>query len=160
MPSMRQTALFRWRCLPTIMRRALKNLLKRFRDEKNHYEDLHIIRFYSLYVVIANGKVIDVTRPHMVYCPLANSLYRNLNLLAQPGALKEAIINSVNSKISKFGYFTAERELSRSDVAIPYGASEILMYALRKKVVDAAVVVCDGAGTVIVKKPEVVQGVT
>ncbi len=68
-------------------------------------------------------------------------------------------MKSVSSKISRFGYFTNRRELFRKDIAVPYGASEILMYALRKKCIDAAVIVCDGAGTVIVNKPELVQGI-
>jgi len=33
------------------------------------------------------------------------------------------------------------------------------MYAMRKNVIDSAVLVCDGAGTVIVNRPEIVQGI-
>ncbi len=35
----------------------------------------------------------------------------------------------------------------------------MISFALRKKAIDAAVVVCEGAGTIITNKPEVVQGI-
>jgi len=35
----------------------------------------------------------------------------------------------------------------------------MLMYALKKKEIDSAVVVCDGAGTIITDKPDIVQGI-
>ena len=141
------------------MQPVLKKLLKKIKNEKTRPKDLHIIRFYSSFVVISNGKTINLTTPHMTYCPLAGSLYKKIEQTKDPGLLKQAITKSVDEKISKFGHFTKRRELSRSDIAIPYGASEILMYAIRKKAIDAAVVVCDGAGTVIVNRPELVQGI-
>ena len=141
------------------MRLALKKLLKQIKVEENRSKDLHIVRFYSSYIAISNGKIINVTDPHMAYCPLASSFYRGLSSSANSYLLKQAIMKSVSSKISRFGHFTHRRELFRKDIAVPYGASEILMYALRKKCIDAAVVVCDGAGTVIVNKPELVQGI-
>ena len=141
------------------MKPILKKLLKQIKKKSPHLNDLHIVRFYSSYIAISNGKVINITDPHMAYCPLASSLYRGLNSSANTSLLKQAIIKSVNSKISGFGHFTHKRELFRKDIAIPYGASEILMHAMRKKYIDAAVVACDGAGTVIANKPELIQGI-
>jgi len=131
--------------------------------ESNHFKngskDLHIIRFYSSYVAISNGMVSVVTEPHMKYCPLAGVLYKGLNSSSDPSIIKGIIKKAVEDKINDFGFFTGERRLSGSDIAVPFGASEILMYALRRRVIDAAVVVCDGAGTVIVDKPDIVQGI-
>ena len=62
-------------------------------------------------------------------------------------------------KIAEFGFFTSRRGIIRKDIAVPFGASEILMYCMKKEIIDAAVIVCDGAGTVIVNKPEIVQGI-
>jgi putative methanogenesis marker protein 8 len=142
---------------------TIKRLLNQIGDGKyingSYCKDLHIIRFYSSYVVISNGRVIEVTNPCMTYCPLAGFLYKNINLSGNPSLIKEVIKRAIESKISELGYFTEKREIFSKDIAIPYGASEILMYALKKKSIDAAVVVCDGAGTVIVNKPEIVQGV-
>jgi len=146
---------------------TIKKLLNKVADINNFkrtcyhkdFKDLHIIRFYSSYVSISNGRVIEVTDPCMRYCPLAGFLYKNINSSSDPSLIKKAIKQVIESKISEFGYFTERRELFSKDIAIPYGASEILMYALKKKFIDAAVIVCDGAGTVIVNKPEIVQGI-
>ena len=141
------------------MQPILKKLLKQIRGDKAHPNDIHVIRFYSSYVVISGRAVIKVTDPYMTYCPLAGFLYKNVGQSKNLNSLKKAIAESIDEKISKFGHFTEKRELSRKDIAIPYGASEILMYTMRKKSIDAAVVVCDGAGTVIVNRPELVQGI-
>ncbi|MEA2015825.1 MAG: methanogenesis marker 8 protein [Actinomycetota bacterium] len=122
-------------------------------------KDIHIIRFYSSYVAISNGRVIKVTKPYMKYCPLAGALYRGINSHDDTSSVRGIIKEAIESKISEFGFFTGKRVLWGSNISIPFGASEILMYALRKGAVDAAVVVCDGAGTVIADKPEVVQGI-
>ncbi len=59
----------------------------------------------------------------------------------------------------KFGQFTEEREVVDSRKYVPFGASEIIMEALKENLLDAAVLACDGAGTVITGKPEIVQGI-
>ncbi len=73
--------------------------------------------------------------------------------------LKQAITRSVEAKIREFGHFTHRREITRKVIAVPYGASEMLMYSLKKKMIDCTVTVCDCAGTVITDVPEVVQGI-
>jgi putative methanogenesis marker protein 8 len=146
--------------LPGIMDK--KELFEKIGIDKNAFSDLHVSRFYSAYVAVSKGKVINVTEnPRMEYCPLACYLYGELRESnnSDKDAARKVIKKIVERKISEFGFFTENRELSRSSIAIPYGASEILMYAMRNGIVDAAVVVCDGAGTVIVEDPEVVQGI-
>lgn len=72
---------------------------------------------------------------------------------------KDVVKELVEKKISEFGFFTSDRKFNMTDIVVPFGASEMLMYSLREKVVDAAVVVCDGAGSVIATDPEIVQGI-
>jgi len=129
--------------------------------EKETCSDLHIIRLFSAFVAVSGGKVMNMTEPVMTYCPLAHHLYRHLDVSSRPGMdeVKALIARGVEEKIEKFGFFTEKRVITKRSIAIPYGASEILMYALRKKIIDAAVVVCDGAGSVIVRNPDVVQGI-
>jgi putative methanogenesis marker protein 8 len=123
--------------------------------------DIHVVRYFSSYVSVSRGRVINITEPTMTYCPLANHLYRDFS----PGkgadtiAVKKFIKKAIESKIREFGLFTLRRQIRRSDAAVPFGASEMLMCALRKRVIAAAVVVCEGAGSVITDDPEVVQGV-
>ncbi|MEA3490241.1 MAG: DUF2099 family protein [Candidatus Omnitrophota bacterium] len=136
-------------------------LLRQIKIDKGTFGDIHVMRFYSSFVTVSGGKVVRATTPSLAYCPLANFLYDEIRHSKDfdPETMRKTIKKIVGKKISEFGFFTKERELFRSDIAIPYGASEMLMYAMRKKIVDAAVIVCDGAGTVIVDVPEVVQGI-
>ena len=137
----------------------LEKLFEKLEIKKDDFKDLHITRMYSSFVAVSEGKVIKMTEPFLEYCPLADILYHYIKGKFDSKAIKESIKKAVEEKISKFGYFTAERELSRKNIAIPYGASEMLMYALKKKEIDSIVVVCDGAGTVITDKSDIVQGI-
>lgn len=59
----------------------------------------------------------------------------------------------------KSGQFTDKRQITDYNGYVPFGASEIIMEALKEDLLDAAVLVCDGAGTVITDRPEIVQGI-
>jgi putative methanogenesis marker protein 8 len=59
----------------------------------------------------------------------------------------------------QFGQFTEERKIKDSRKYVPFGASEIIMEAMYAGLLDAAVLVCDGAGTVITDDPSIVQGI-
>jgi len=126
---------------------------------KDSYKDLHIVRLLSAFVAISNGQVVALTEPLLEYCPLMNLLYPQMRRAGDSQTVKDAIKKIIAEKISNFGQFTGKRTLETQDIAVSYGASEMLMYALRKKVIDAAVVVCDGAGTVITDSADVVQGI-
>jgi len=141
------------------MERAFRMLLAKAKDEGPRRGNIHILRFYSSYVLVRDGKAVEATEPVMAYCPLAGHLYRRIRFAKGVDAIKRSILDCVNEKIDTFGHFTGRRRILRSDIAIPYGASEMLMYALSKRAIDAAVLVCDGAGTVIVKRPDVAQGI-
>lgn len=141
--------------------KPVDQILKNVGKGKIANNDLHIVRFYSSFVTVSDGKVIEVSDPKLTYCPLANSLYKNFRTLdtVDKRAFKNAVRDAVEEKISQFGFFTEDRKIHQKDISIPYGASEILMYALRKGKIEAAVTVCDGAGTVISSNPEIIQGI-
>jgi len=124
------------------------------------HTDIHITRMFSSFIVVTKGRVVYVSEPSMTHCPLARMFYPDFH--GSPHArekVREFIAKAMEEKIEQFGFFTPHRELIRNRIEVPYGASEILMYAMRKRIIDAAVVVCDGAGTVIADRPEVVQGI-
>lgn len=122
--------------------------------------DIHILKYFSSFVSVSDGRVIFVSDPKINYCPLANHFYKELRYAnADKEKLKKGIKEIIESKIEKFGFFTPKRAFNITGIQVPYGASEMLMFALREHVIDAAVVVCDGAGTVITDKGEVVQGI-
>jgi len=138
----------------------LRELFKEIGVEPAEYDDLHISRMFSAFVVISNGKVIQVTEPSMRHCPLARFFYPDFyDTTLDRAQVKKHIAKAMEEKIQRFGLFTEHRELVRKRIEVPYGASEILMYAMEKGIIDAVVVVCDGAGTVVVERPEVVQGI-
>jgi hypothetical protein len=57
------------------------------------------------------------------------------------------------------GMFTCHRKVYDEKIIVPFGASEMIMYALKGKIIDCAVVACEGAGTVITDNPGLVQGI-
>ncbi|MFA4989381.1 MAG: DUF2099 family protein [Candidatus Omnitrophota bacterium] len=122
---------------------------------------MHILKYFSSLVSISHGQVINITEPTLMFCPLAKHLYKDFSNVGDNDkeAIKSAIKSVIESKIRDYGFFTEKRKFSFNDVAIPYGASEMLSLALGKKAIDAAVVVCEGAGTVIADTPKIVQGI-
>ncbi len=123
--------------------------------------DIHVLRYFSTFISVSEGKVINVTEPSLAFCPLASHLYKDFKReeSGNKESIKLIIKSAIESKIKDYGFFTSQRNLLQQDASIPYGASEMLMLALKKKIVDAAVVVCDGAGTVVTDSGEIVQGI-
>ncbi len=123
--------------------------------------DIHIIRYHSSYVTVSHGQVINITDPVLRFCPLAQHLYKEFKNIKvnDTETVKRAIAAIIESKIRDYGFYTKKRKLKQQNISIPYGASEMLMFALRKKQIEAAVVVCDGAGTVITSRSVLVQGI-
>ena len=117
--------------------------------------DIHVLKYFSSFVTVSNGRVINITEPTLMLCPLVKHLYKNFSGMRgdDKEAIKNAIKSAIESKIKDYGFFTDNRKLSCGNVSIPYGASEKLMFALKKGAIAAAVVVCEGAGTVVADKP-------
>jgi putative methanogenesis marker protein 8 len=61
--------------------------------------------------------------------------------------------------MKELGMYGPERVLELQEEPVSFGASEILADAMREELVDAAVVVCEGAGTVVATRPEVLQAI-
>jgi len=123
--------------------------------------DIHVLKYFSSFVSVSYGKVINITEPTLAFCPLAEHLYKDFSGIQgnDKKAIKSVIKSAIESKIKDYGFFTDERKISCGDISIPYGASEMLSFALKKGVIDATVVVCEGAGTVITGAPDIVQGI-
>ena len=124
-------------------------------------KDIHVVRYFSSLVTISNGKVIRITKPTIAHCPLAGFLYKGLKRSGDLplSRLKDEIRKVIEGKIAQFGFCSKGRVLWDDGESVPYGASEILAHGLRNNIIDSAVIVCDGAGTVAVSIPQVVQGI-
>jgi len=123
--------------------------------------DLHVLKYFSSVITVSEGRVINATDPSLRSCPLARHFYPELKDAdpENPESLKNAIRGIIESKIRNYGFFTKDRSFHFPKCAVPYGASEMLSVSLKNHFIETAVVVCDGAGTVITGSPETVQGI-
>lgn len=122
---------------------------------------IHVARYFSSLITISDGRVVKVTEPTISHCPLAGFLYEGIGKSDELSTdrLRDEIKKIIESKIARFGFCTKDRMLWKEDPAIPYGASEIMAYGLKNRIIDGVVLVCDGAGTVITATPQIVQGI-
>jgi len=103
-------------------------------------------------VGIQDGKVKVLSEPRIRNCPLHESLY-GFKVVD-----KEAVRKTVEFKMQTYGFCCQHRAFNDTPV-VAYGASEIIETCMEAKLLDCAVVVCEGAGTVITPNPSLVQGI-
>jgi putative methanogenesis marker protein 8 len=132
--------------------------LKKFLDEikKEHGglpKDLHITRKAMAFVAISEGRVVKAEEPLIKNCPLFKRLFDAEEIT------REQVVKKFNWQIENLGMFSCHRDLTKDRIIVPFGASEILMYAIKRSEIDAAVIVCEGAGTVITANPSLIQAI-
>ncbi len=93
-----------------------------------------------------------LSEPTVEYCPLHESLYGTKKIDV------EAVRKTVERKIAGSG-FCCQNRIFDAESIVAYGASEMMRVWLRKNLIDCAVVVCEGAGTVITANGNLVQGI-
>ncbi len=103
-------------------------------------------------VRISEKGVEVLSEPLVEYCPLHEALYGTKEIDTK------AVQESVEMKISGFGLCCGNRKFDVAPV-VAYGASEMMRVWLERRLVDCAVVVAEGAGTVITPNGELVQGI-
>ena len=116
-------------------------------------QDRHVIETLGkVKVVIENGEIVEVGSSEMKYCPMFHAMHGvdELN--------EEFIRKNINFRIEDFGMCTPQRVIEMDD-AITVGVSEILKTNMEKGNIDCVVGACDGAGTLLMTNPRVVQGV-
>jgi putative methanogenesis marker protein 8 len=105
-------------------------------------------------IVVRNGKVVEVGKSRILKCPLAERFAKPVHDIT-PDSVKE----NWENRILTFGMCTDKREVLGKGEFVGFGASELLSAGLRFGLVDCAVIASDGAGTVLVANPELVQGI-
>jgi len=93
-----------------------------------------------------------LSEPTVEYCPLHEALYGSKKIDS------ETVRKSVEMKIAGFGFCCGNRFFD-AEAIVAYGASEMMRVWLEKELVDCAVVVCEGAGTVITSNGALVQAI-
>jgi putative methanogenesis marker protein 8 len=71
----------------------------------------------------------------------------------------ETVKENIEHRIRSFGMCGPDRQLLMSGDFVGFGASELISFGLSSGVFDAAVIACEGAGTVIASTPDLVQGI-
>ena len=113
----------------------------------------HLLEMAGARVRVRDGEVEVLTEPAIRSCPLRRDLY------GIDKESKETVKKVLEEHMAELGMYGPRRVLELENKPVSFGASEILFDALTEGLVDAAVLVCEGAGTVVVAKPEVLQAI-
>ena len=115
--------------------------------------DKHVIEALGrARITVQDGKVVDIGEPMIEYCPLFHK-HRGIEKLTL-----DKIEENIQFRIDDFGMCKSNRQLRLKDF-LSFGISEILSTLLNDDLIDCAVMVCEGCGTVIVTESELAQGV-
>lgn len=123
-------------------------------DEKPTRDEHVVEAIGRCRVVIRDGRVVDVGPPLLKRCPLARRFARPVDPITA-----DAVKENIEHRIRSFGMCTANRQVVMEGEFVGFGASELLRHALRNDVLDCAVIVSDGAGTIIATNTDLVQGI-
>jgi putative methanogenesis marker protein 8 len=113
----------------------------------------HLLEMAKALVRVKDGKIEVLTEPGIRCCPLRRDLY------GIQEESRETVQRVLQGHMKELGMYGPERVLELQEEPVSFGASEILADAMREGLVDAAVVVCEGAGTVVATRPEVLQAI-
>lgn len=105
-------------------------------------------------IVIRDGVIVEIGEAQVRECPLAKRFAYPV-----PKITQENVRANIGHRMKAFGMCTPERDVIDNKEFVGFGATELLGFASRAGLIDAAVLACDGAGTVIVKDPALIQGV-
>jgi putative methanogenesis marker protein 8 len=118
-------------------------------------KDEHVIEAIGkCRVVVRDGMVVEVGKPIIADCPLAKRF-----AFPVPEITPKAIKANIEHRIRAFGMCTPAREVLDTRAFVGFGASELISFGIQSGMLDAAVIACDGAGTVVATLPAMVQGI-
>jgi len=113
----------------------------------------HRVEMAKSQVLVEDGKVQVLSPPRVRRCPLRQNLY---GCESEDEATVKRVLES---HIEELGMYTSKRVLMMKEDPVSFGASEMMNDAMGEGLLDAAVVVCEGVGTVVIDRPEVLQAV-
>ncbi|MDD5024775.1 MAG: DUF2099 family protein [Methanoregula sp.] len=105
-------------------------------------------------IVIRNGSIVEIGEAQIKECPLAKRFAHPVPIIT-----KDAVRANIEHRMKAFGMCTPDRDVLDTREFVGFGATELLGFASRVGLIDAAVLACDGAGTVIAKDPFLIQGI-
>ena len=102
-------------------------------------------------VKVKDERVVESGEPEIEWCPLFDKV-RGIKKVTS-----EAAAGNMAFRIEQYGMFSPRRKLEMGTF-VGFGASESMMTGITKGIIQAAVTVCDGAGTVVTSNPQLIQG--
>src|SRR5512137_3125154 len=111
----------------------------------------HLLEMAKARVRIKDGKIEVLSDPGISFCPLRRDLY------GIEEESRESVERILELHMKEMGMYGPARILELDEQPVSFGASEILCDGMKEGLVDAAVLVCEGAGSVIVPRPDVLQ---
>jgi putative methanogenesis marker protein 8 len=103
-------------------------------------------------VRISEKGVKVLSEPLVGYCPLHEAMYGSKRITAK------TVCSDVETKIARYGFCCRNRKFDAEPI-VAYGASEMMCVWLEHHLIDCAIVVCEGAGTVITANSTLVQAI-
>lgn len=113
----------------------------------------HLLEMAKARVRVKDGKIEVLTDPAISCCPLRRDLYGIRE------ESRETVERVLQSHMQELGMYGPSRVLELQEKPVSFGASEILMDAMKEGLVECAVLVCEGAGTVVATRPDVLQAI-
>lgn len=113
----------------------------------------HILEMAKARIRVKDGKIEVLSDPGISFCPLRRDLYG----IAEES--RESVERVLEIHMQEMGMYGPGRVLELEAKPVSFGASEILSDGMVEGLVDAAVLVCEGAGSVIVFRPDVLQAI-
>ncbi|HRW83557.1 MAG TPA: DUF2099 family protein [Methanothrix sp.] len=110
----------------------------------------HLLEMAGALVRVRVGEIEVLSDPAVKWCPLRSGLY------GHEAESRKTVESVLKSHIEELGMYSPSRVLELSERPVSFGASEMIADGMKAELVDAAVVVCEGAGTVVAASPEVV----
>ncbi len=110
----------------------------------------HLVEMAGALVRVRDGKIEVLSDPKVKWCPLRSGLY------GHEAESRETVESVLKGHIEELGMYGPGRVLELSERPVSFGASEMISDGMTEGLVDAAVVVCEGAGTVVATRAEVV----
>jgi putative methanogenesis marker protein 8 len=113
----------------------------------------HLLEMAGARVKLKDGKIEVLSDPLIASCPLRRDLY------GIEEESRESVERVLKLHMNEMGMYGPARVLELEEQPVNFGASEILSDGMKQDLVDAAVLVCEGAGSVIATRPDVLQAI-
>lgn len=110
----------------------------------------HEIMCCGARVKICGKKIEVLSEPRVLNCPL-NELSYGIKKID-----RDAVKKIIEIKMKDYGFCCDHRVFDETSL-VPYGASEMFKVCMENGLLNCAVIVCEGAGTVITWGPSLVQ---